>query len=232
MIANVLTTTTGIQQSTATGISWEHELEGPLRLGSTLIAFVGGIDSQKPAATTATFSGSGIAPFPGTPLVPAAAGTGAGGSSYPCAWVFTLGAPVPSLTGTVTGTITIGFDEDVGLMMGMSTVISGVSGTFDGAPVHFAQNTQVEDGFTISGTYTTTGTNTVVVDMCMSESSNHQLHYIGTDQNKFGEILFSGPKYSLSYRDVPFPDSVGVVRSGVGGSFAGTSLTTIGLEST
>ncbi len=231
MIARVITTTTGIQQSTATEISWEHELEVPLRLGSTLVAFVGGIDSQKPTVSTATFSGVGIAPFDGVPLVPAAAGTGAGGSSYPCAWVFTLGAPVPSLTGTVTGTIAIGFDEDVGLMMGMSTVISGVSGTFDGAPVHFAQNTQVEDGFAISGTYTTTGTNTVVVDMCMSESSNHQTHAVPTDQNKFGEAFFSGPKYSLSYRDVPSPGSVDVVRSGVGGPFAGVSLTTIGLES-
>jgi hypothetical protein len=193
---------------------------------------VGGIDSQHPSITNATFSGSGLSPFAGTPLVPAAAGTGVGGSSYPCAWIFTLGAPVPSMTGTVTGTIDITFDENVTRMIGMSTVISGVSGTFDGAPVHLAQNTQAEDGFTISGTYTTTGTNTVIVDICMSESSNHQAHYVETDQNKFGEILFSGPKYSLSYRDVPFPDSVGVVRSGVGGPFAGVSLTAIGLEST
>jgi hypothetical protein len=231
MIARVLTTTTGIQQSTSTSIAWEHELEVPLRLGSTLIAFVGGVDSHQPTVTSATFSGSGLSPFAGTPLIPAAAGTGAGGSSYPCAWVFTLGAPVPSLTGTVTGTIDIEFDEDVGLMTGMSTVISGASGTFDGAPVHFVQNTQVEDGFTISGTYTTTGTNTIVIDMCMSESSNHQTHAVPADQNKFGEILFSGPNYSLSYKDVPFPESVGVVRSGVGGPFAGVSLTTIGLES-
>jgi hypothetical protein len=97
--------------------------------------------------------------------------------------------------------------------------------------VHFVQNTQVEDGFTISGTYTTTDTNTIVVDMCMSESSNHQTHAVPIDQSKFGEVLFSGPKYSLSYRDALFPGSVGVVRSGVGGPFAGVSLTTIGLES-
>ncbi len=229
MTAKLITTATGIQQTNSTTISWEQEFEGPVQAGNTLIAFVGGVDDERPQPVNATLSGTAVSPLAAVPLTTAIIVVGAGGASFPCAWVFTLDSPMPSI-GTVTGTIDIEFNSHVGRMNAMSAVISGTSGTFDGSPSCIAQHTQLPD-FAISGTYTTTGTNTIVVDMCMSESSNHQDHVVGQNQNQFGSVFFAGPKYSTSFKDVPLPGSIGMVRTEVGGPFAGVALITIALES-
>ncbi len=228
MIATLITTATGIQEVNSLTISWEQEFEGPVQEGNTLIAFVGGVDTQKPTAVSATLSGAAVSPLPAVPLTTAIEVTGAGGSSFPCAWIFTLPAPMPS-TGTVTGTLTVEFDEPVGRMNGMSAVISGANGTLDSGPTVIAQHTQLPD-FSISGTHTITGTNSILIDMCMSESSNHQGHVMGANQNQFGSVFFTGPKYSTSFKDVPSPADIDMVRMDVGGPFAGVSLITIALE--
>lgn len=229
MTAKLITTATGIQQTNSTTISWEQEFEGPVQAGNTLIAFVGGVDDERPQPINATLSGAAVSPLAAVPLTTAIIAVGAGGASFPCAWVFTLDSPMPSI-GTVTGTIDIEFNSHVGRMNAMSAVISGTSGTFDGPPSCIVQHTQLPD-FAISGTYTTTGTNTIVVDMCMSESSNHQGHALGPDQNQFGSVFFTGPKYSTSFKDAPTPGDISMVRLDVGGPFAGVSLITIALES-
>lgn len=229
MSASVNTTATGIQEVTSSRISWEHVFDGPVLTGNTLIAFVGGIDTFKPEPTSATLSGAAVSPLAAVPLTTASVATGPGGSSFPCSWLFTLQDPMP-LTGTVTGTLTVEFDEPIGRMNAMSAVLSGTSGNLDGSPICIAQHTQLPD-FAISGTYTTTGTNTVLVDMCMSESSNHQGHVAGEDQFPFGSVFFTGPKFSTSFKQVSAPGDVGMVRTDVGGPFAGVSLVTIALES-
>ncbi len=229
MTARLITTATGIQEVTSSRISWEQEFEGPVQTGNTLIAFVGGVDTGKPEPISATMSGAAVSPLAEVPLTTAIVATGAGGSSFPSAWIFTLDSPMP-LAGTVTGTLTVEFDEPVGRMNAMSAVISGTSGTFDGSPGCIFQHTQHPD-FSISGTYTTTGTNTILVDMCMSESSNHQDHDVGEDQFPFGSVFFTGPKYTTSFKDVPVPGDISMVRFDVGGPFAGVSLITLALES-
>jgi len=229
MTGRIVTTATGIQEVTSSRISWEMEFPGPVLDGNTLIAFVGGVDTTKPEPTSATLSGAAVSPLASVPLTTAIVHTGPGGSSFPCAWLFTLDEPMP-LAGTVTGTLTVEFDEPVGRMNAMSAVVSGTSGTFDGPPSCIVQHTQLPD-FAISGTYTTTGTNTILIDMCMSEGSNHQDHDVGEDQFPFGSVFFSGPKYTTSFKDVPLPGDIGMVRTNVGGPFAGVSLVTIALES-
>ncbi len=229
MSATLITTATGIQKVNSTAISWEQEFEGPVQAGNVLMVFVGGIDSQKPEPISATFSGSAVSPLAAVDMTTAISLSGPGGSSFPCAWIFILPSPMPSI-GTVTGTISIEFDDPVARMTGISAVISGVNGTLDGPPTYIAQHTQLPD-FSISGSHTTTGMNTVLVDMCMSESSNHQGHLVGENQNKFGSILFTGPKYSTSFKDAPTPGDISMIRTDVGGPFAGVSLITIALES-
>ncbi len=228
MSGKVVTTATGVQEFTSSRISWEMEFPGTALDGHVLLAFVGGVDSGTPQPTSATMSGSGASPLAEAPLTTAIIVTGAGGSSFPCAWVFTLANPMP-LAGTATGTLTVEFDEIVGSMNAMSAVISGTNGTLDGI-ASISQHTQLPD-FSISGTHTTTGTNTIVVDMCMSEGSNHQGHDMGENQFPFGSVFFSGPAYSTSFKDVPIAGDVGMVRTDVGGPFAGVALITIGLES-
>ena len=229
MTARLITTATGTQRTNASSISWEQEMEGPVGAGNVLLAFVGGVDSQKPDPVSATMSGTAVSPMAEVPLTTAMVANGAGHGTFPCGWVFLLNSPtVPA--GTVTGTITVEFDEQVGRMQSMSAIISGTSGNFDGAPQIIFQHTQPPD-FLISGTHTTTGTNTILIDMCMSESSNHQIHDLGEDQFPFGSVFFSGPKYTISYKDAPTPGNLAMVRMNVGGPFAGVSLITIGLES-
>jgi hypothetical protein len=228
MTASIVTTATGLAYANTSSIVWQHEMEGPIGPGHALVAFVGGVDSQKPDPISATLSGTGVSPISEQALSTAVTVNGTGHGHFPCGWIFTLGAPViPS--GVVTGTITIEFDERVGRIAGMSAIISGTNGTIDNYPQSISQHTQHPE-FVISGTYTTTGTNTVLVDMCMSESSNHQNHVV-SGQTLFGDVFFSGPKYTLTYLDAPAPGTFVLSREEVGGPFAGVSLIIIGLES-
>lgn len=228
MTARIITTATGVQQTNSTTISWEQEMEGPVGPGNVLIAFVGGVDSQKPEPISVTMSGTAKSPIAEVPLTTVVVANGAGHGTFPCGWVFALNAPIVP-AGTVTGTIEVEFDEQVGRMNGMSAIVSGTTGTFDGSAECQFQHTQVPD-FSISNSYTTTGTNSILIDMVMSESSNHQGHEFGDDQFPFGSVFFSGPKYSISYKDAPTPGSLDMVRTQVGGPFAGVTLITIALE--
>lgn len=229
MVASLITAATGIQQVSGKTLSWEMITTGPQQAGHTLLVFVGGLDSQKSIPVLATISGSAKSPFAAVPLTTAVNFTGPGGHSFPCAWVFKRGSPIP-IAGVVTGTINIEFNEVVTRMQGMSAIISGTNGTFDGPPRAIAQHTDLPD-FEISNTYTTTGTNSILVDICMSEASNHQDHTVGAGQTTFGSVFFTGPKYTTTYRDAPTSGTRTMRRLGVGGPFAGVSLTILGLES-
>jgi hypothetical protein len=226
MIVGITTTATGIETTNSATISWEQEFDSPVSGGNTLLVFVGGIDSQTPQPLTATMSGSGVSPREVVPLTTAVSLTGPGGSSFPCAWLFTLDSPMPA-AGTVTGTIDITFDEPVGRMNGMSAVLTGTAGGgLVGAPNSIAQHTQLPD-FIISGTETNIPGGSIVVDMCMSESSNRNTHLVGINQNKFGNVFFTGPTYSTSFKEILVTGDVEMTRTGVGGPFAGVSLTTV-----
>lgn len=229
LVITTATGTTGV--TTENQISWEQVVEAPLTSGTMLLAFVGGIDSQKPGLVSIVLSASEKSPsLPTVPLTTAIEVTGAGGSSFPSAWISYLNAPFELATGTVTGTITATFDEDVSRMQGMSAIVSGTNGLFDGSPMSITQHTQLPD-FTISGSYTTSTPGSLLVDMCLSESSNHNGHDPGPDQNKFGDVFFSGPKFSTSYKQAAGAGDYTVLRSDCGGPFAGVTLVTLALES-
>lgn len=228
MSASITTVATGIQSVNRTSLSWEMVTEGPLTNGHTLIVAVGGVDSQKSIPTIATISGSAKSPFAAVPLTTATSFTGPGGHSFPCVWMMTRYSPIP-IAGVVTGTIYVEFNEVVNRMCGMSAIISGTSGTYDGPANGIAQHTDLPDFF-ISSTHTTTGTNSVLVDVCMSEASNHQSHTLGAGQTDIGSIFFTGPKFSVSFKHAPTPGTGTMSRSEAGGPFAGVSLVILGLE--
>jgi len=232
MVFTLFTTATGLGVTTENEISWEQSVNTPLGSGMTLFAFVGGVDSQSPSITSAILSASEKSPtLPTQVFSTAVEVTGPGGSSFPSGWITYLHDPFVSITttGTVTGTITEGFDEDVGRMQGMSAIISGASGSLDGATPYVSQNTQWP-GFAISNTHLTAISGSLLLDMCISESSNHNDHVVGTNQNKFGDILFGGPKISTSFRQTTAPGSYELSRSGCGGPFAGVTLISLALE--
>jgi len=228
---SIVTTATGVQDlSTENQISWEHVVDAPIGDGTILLAFVGGVDSERPSITSATLSGSAKSPLPEVPLTTAIEVVGAGGSSFPSAWISYLGSPFASVTGTVTGTITMAFDEDIGRFQGMSAIVSGTNGQLDSVS-SITQHTQ-PPGFDITNTHLTTTTGVVLVDMCISESSNHNDHIVGAGQERFGIVPFSGPMFSTSAR--PSGQTGGafeLVGSGSGGPFAGATLVVLALES-
>ena len=230
---SLLTIATGVGLTSENEISWNHAAETPVGSGTTLLVFVGGIDSQKPSVVSATLSGSEKSPtLPTQTLSTVIEATGAGGSSFPNGWITYVNNPFNTVTATgiVTGTVTVGFDETVGRMQGLSAIISGTSGAFDGVPVFTAQNTQWP-GFAISHTHSTTAAGTLLVDLCISESSTHNDHIVGAGQTKFGDVLFGGPKISTSLEVTTTTGSYELSRSGCGGPFAGVSLISVALES-
>jgi len=221
---SIVTTATGVQDlSTENQISWEQVVDAPVGSGTMLLAFVGGVDSQRPSITSATLSGSAKSPLPEVPLTTAIEVVGAGGSSFPSAWISYLGSPFASVTGTVTGTITMTFDDEIGRFQGMSAIVSGTNGQLDSAS-SITQHTQ-PPGFDITNTHLTTTTGVVLVDMCISESSNHNDHIVGTGQERFGLVVFSGPMFSTSARPAGQDEGAfELVRSGSGGPFAVLNL--------
>jgi hypothetical protein len=227
----LITTATGVSGiTTSNKISWEQEAQQPLASGTMLLVFVGGVDSEKPSVSSVTLSNSPLSPGLETQVLSTAIeATGAGGSSFPSAWVGYLYEPFASGTSLVTGTITVEFDEDVGRMQGMSAIVSGTSGVFDGGAMSISQHTQLPD-FGLAAEYLTRGNGSLLVDMCVSESSNHNGHFVGPNQNKFGDVFFSGPKLSTSFKQTGASGTYPVSRFDCGGPFAGVTLVTFALE--
>jgi len=122
------------------------------------------------------------------------------------------------------------FDDDIGRFQGMSAIVSGTNGLLDSAST-ITQHTQ-PPGFDLTNTHLTTTTGVVLVDMCISESSNHNDHIVGAGQERFGIVPFSGPMFSTSARPAGQDQgSFELVRSGAGGPFAGATLVVLALES-
>lgn len=228
MSIQLITTATGLQAATENSISWEHPMFGPVSNGAMLLALIGGVDSEVPNPVSATFSGTALTPLPAQAMTTVASVNGIGGQSFPCGFIFALTDPV-SVTGTVTGTITVAFDQDVGTMQGMSVVFSGGDGTFDNGLVHQTINTLVPD-FDITNPFTTTATGSMVIDMCIAESSNHNNHEVPSAQVKFADLSFSGPRMTATYSGVADISTIDMSRLEAGGPFAGVTLITFALK--
>jgi len=219
----LITTATGVQVRRETELRWIHFMEGTN--DAALVAVVAGLDSESPRVTSATFSG---ATLQNMDLV--ATTVGVGGQSFPNAYVFVLGDPLPS--GTVSGIVTIQFDEVVSLMNGVSALFGGVD---DGNPTVGGSQSKVINteppGFDIDQLFTTITTGSVVLDVCFAESSNHNIHAAGPDQTKFADVQFNGPRFTATYQSVPTMTGIVMTRSGVGGPYAAVSYTLMALRS-
>lgn len=217
------TTATGVQVRRETELRWIHFMEGTN--DTALVAVVAALDSETPRVTSATFSGATI-----QNLDLVATSVGVGGDSYPNAYVFVLGDPLTS--GTVSGTITVQFDEIVSLMNGISAVFGGVDAGNPtvGGSQSIVLNTE-PPAFDISQEFTTLTTGSIVVDVCFAESSNHNVHSAGPDQITFGDYQFNGPRFTATYRSVPTITGITMTRSGVGGPYAAVSHTLMALRS-
>lgn len=228
-----MTTATGTPQTNTNELSWEHAVDTPLGSGMTLYALVGGVDSQRPKFVSTTLSASTKSPaLPTQVLSTATEVVGEGGSSHPCGWIAYLHDPFESVTstGSVTGTVTVTFDDRVGRMQGMSVIISGTAETFDSDPSYTAQNTQYP-GFAIANTHLTSTPGAMLLDLCVSESSTFNDHTAGASQTKLSEFEFGGPKVSTSYVIAGTNGNYDVIRSGAGGPFAGAALITLPIKS-
>jgi hypothetical protein len=121
------------------------------------------------------------------------------------------------------------FDDDIGRFQGMSAIVSGPNGQLDSAST-ITQHTQTP-GFDITNTHLTSTAGALLVDMCVSESSNHNVHVVGAGQERFGIVPFSGPMFSTSFRQAGPAGAHDMARSGTGGPFAGATLVVLALES-
>jgi uncharacterized membrane protein YgdD (TMEM256/DUF423 family) len=227
MPIELVTTATGLQASTESSLSWEISAVGPVNNNDTLLVFVGAVDSQKPSIGSAVFSGSALTPIAAQAMTTVAEVTGPGGISFPCGFVFMLVDPITT-AGTVTGTIVVNFNEDIGIMQGMAAIFSGTN-SLDVNATSITIPTQLPN-FEVSKTQSTTASGSMLMDMCVSESSNHNDHDLGSGLNLFGNLFFSGPRMTTTYSGLESPATGTMSRLQAGGPFAGATLISFSLK--
>ena len=230
MTIELQTTATGTPVFTETSLSWEHFLEGSLGSGRELMVLIGSVDSQTPSIASATLSGSALTPAASQDLVEITNTVGPGGNAFPNAYTLGLADPVTAIQ-TITGTITIEFDETVTNMNGVSAYFTGVNvgDPFTSTVERLITHTGQPD-FDIGVDFTPTATGNWVIDLCVAHSSNHNDHTPGIDQAKFVDFNINGPRFTATYKEITSLDTSGITRSGVGGEFAGVSLTAVELN--
>lgn len=218
------TTTTGTIIRKANEITWSHFINGTIINDVALVVIVSALDSGRARVQSATFSGSTIKNMD---LISQA--VTAGGKGFPNVFMFALADPVESVD-VLTGTVKVTFNESINLMSGISTVFIGVDTV---NPVMSDKGSNVlntlHPDFEISQQFTSTASG-IVIDACFSESSLHTGHFPGTEQVLFGDILFSGPKLTTSYRILSAISGITMSRKDAGGPHAGTTFAVIGLR--
>ncbi len=224
------TTATGIPVFTESSLSWEHFLEGPLGDGRELMVFIGAIDSQSPSIISATLSGTALTPAASQDFTEIASAVGPGGQAFPTAYILGLADPVVA-TGTITGTITVEFDETVSNMNGISAYFINVD-TADPftSTVEGVTTNPIHPNFDIAVDFTSTVSGHVVIDLCVAQSSNHNDHTPGIDQIKFADFNMNGPRFTATRKTITASGTTEITRSGVGGEFAGVSLIAVELN--
>jgi len=209
MTISVLAVSTGTAGLKQQEFSWVHNAPAT-GTSDFLLACVGAVDHGRPNVVSATYSG--------IPMTTIASTVGAGGDPFPYGYMFYLASP----PGT-SGTIQIVFDEYVSTINGASLALAGVSGTphvgFGASPA----NTQWPD-FDISVDFLTPASG-AIFDLCMSQSSNHNIHVVGSGQTKLADVFLNGPRFSTSYRLVSSGGMYTMSRLQSGGPHAGSSLT-------
>lgn len=209
MSVEIITVTTGTVSLKTKSLSWMH-LPPASGLVDFIIACVGFIDAQQPEIVSATYADA--------PMSRIASTAGPGGDPFPHAQIFYLDDPLVQ-----SGTISIVFDEYVTTTNGVSLGLAGVSGTVFAGYGGLAHHTQYPD-FDISLTVTSPASG-ILLDMCLSQSSNHNEHVLGSGQQAAAEVFFNGPKLSTSWRIVSSGIEYTMSRLQAGGPYAAVSLT-------
>ena len=193
----------------------------PISGTEVMFACIGMVDAGRPNFVAAEYR---VNELSAEPLDLIVAHKGAGGNSFPAAFITALKNP-----STATGTINVDFDEGVAAMNGIGLVFTGLdtaSGTF-GSQIGPSINTQLPN-FRIEDSFITSSGN-LVLDLCVSESSNHTEHLLssGTVANKFGEFSIGTNKFSVVWQVASSGGPLLIEREDCGGPFAGVSLTTV-----
>lgn len=209
MAIDVITVTTGTISLKTKSLSWTHLAPEDEDI-DCLIAGIGFVDAQRPDVLSVTYSG--------TPMTLLASTAGPGGSPFPHGYIFYLASPTH-----VSGTIDVTFDEYVTTCNGFSVGLAGVSGTVFAGYGGLASHTQYPD-FDISLGITSPASG-ILLDLCLSQSSNHNEHVVGSGQSQIAEVFFNGPKISASWRIVSAGNDYTMSRLQAGGPHAGVSLT-------
>lgn len=197
----------------------------PVSGTEVLFGFIGMVDAERPNFHSARFT---INSSLSQPVELVAQTVGPGGSPFPAGFIVALKNPIAT-----SGTLRVEFDETVAVMNGIGLVYSGLNTSSDFTP-HTGPviNPQTPDyNITSSGSYVVPSGH-LVLDMCMSESSNHIVHEVPdwSPATRVAATAVSMHKFSLASQITTSGGPVTLEREDVGGPFAGASLTAVAIE--
>lgn len=198
----------------------------PVSGTEVMFGFIGMVDAERPNFHSATFTvNAGFS----QPMELVAQNIGPGGSPFPAGFIVALKNPVAT-----SGTLRVEFDETVAVMNGIGLVYSGLNTASDIIPHTGTRTNPQPPNFVISGTMTVPSGN-LVIDMIMSESSNHTAHVVtrpwtNPTYSGIAEAAVSMHKFSLADQIASVDGPVFLTREDVGGPFAGATITAVAIE--
>lgn len=188
-----------------------------------LFGFVGMVDGERPNFHSAKLTVTSVF---SQPMSLVAQSVGPGGSPFPAGFIVALKNPAAT-----SGTMRIEFDENVAVMNGLGLVFSGLDTASSFIPhTGPAINTQPPN-FRIEDETFVVPSGNLVIDMCMSQSSNHTTHVLpsGSLSTLIDSAAVSMHKFSLAQQLATSGGPVLLEREDAGGPFAGVTLTAVSI---
>jgi hypothetical protein len=198
----------------------------PVSGTEVMFGFIGMVDAERPNFHSAKFT---VTSAFSQPMELVAQTIGPGGSPFPAGFIVALKNPVAT-----SGTLRVEFDETVAVMNGIGLVYSGLNTASDIIPHTGPRTNPQPPDFTISGTMTVPS-GSLVIDMCMTESSNHTTHVVtrpwtNPTYSGIAATAVSMHKFSLANQIASIDGPVFLTREDVGGPFAGATITAVAIE--
>jgi hypothetical protein len=191
-----------------------------------MFGFIGMVDAERPNFHSAKFTvNAGFS----QPMELVAQNIGPGGSPFPAGFIVALKNPVAT-----SGTLRVEFDETVAVMNGIGLVYSGLNTASDIKSHTGTRSNPQPPDFVIEDNTFVVSSGNLVIDMCMTESSNHTAHVVLTGTNPtysgVGSAAVSMHKFSLADQIASIDGPVFLTREDVGGPFAGATVTAVAIE--
>ena len=191
-----------------------------------MFGFIGMVDAQRPNFHSAKFT---VNESLSQSMELVAQNVGPGGSPFPAGFIVALKNPVAT-----SGTLRVEFDEPVAVMNGIGLVYSGLNTASDIIPHTGTRSNPQSPNFIIEDNTFVVSSGNLVIDMCMTESSNHTAHIVSTGTNStysgVAEAAVSMHKFSLADQIASVDGPVFLTREDVGGPFAGATITAVSIE--